>query len=108
MAGPDTKEVTSGNLADFKGAGVAVVDFTATWCGPCQALAPIIDKLATEFKEKVSIGKCDIDQNPDVAAEFGVMGVPTLVFFKDGEQVDQHTGLLPEGALRDKLNGLVG
>ena len=107
MAGPDTLEVSGTNLDDFK-QGVSMVDFTATWCGPCQVLGPIVDKLATEFKDKVKIGKCDIDKNPDVAGAFGVMGVPTLVFFKDGEVVDQHVGLLQEGALRDKLSGLAG
>lgn len=105
MAGPDTLEVSGTNLDDFK-QGVSLVDFTATWCGPCQVLGPIVDKLATEFNGKVKVGKCDIDKNPDIAGEFGVMGVPTLVFFKDGEVVDQHVGLLAEDALRDKLSGL--
>ncbi|MCB9893391.1 MAG: thioredoxin [Planctomycetes bacterium] len=105
MAGPNTKEVTGANLDDFK-QGVSMVDFTATWCGPCQVLGPIVDKLATEFAGKVSIGKCDIDKNPDVAGAFGIMGVPTLVFFKNGEMVDQHVGLLQENALRDKLSKL--
>lgn len=107
MAGPNTKEVTGANLDDFT-KGVSMVDFTATWCGPCQVLGPIVDKLATEFAGKVSIGKCDIDKNPDVAGAFGIMGVPTLVFFKGGQMVDQHVGLMPEAALRDKLNKLAG
>jgi thioredoxin 1 len=105
MAGPDTLEVSGANLEDFK-QGVSMVDFTATWCGPCQVLGPIVDKLASEFKGKLKVGKCDIDKHPDVAGAFGVMGVPTLVFFKDGEVVDQHVGLLPEAALRDKLTKL--
>lgn len=107
MAGPDTLEVSGTNLDDFK-SGTSMVDFTATWCGPCQVLGPIVDKLATEFAGKVKIGKCDIDKNPDIAGAFGVMGVPTLVFFKDGEVVDQHVGLLPEGQLRDKLSKMAG
>jgi len=107
MAGPDTLEVSGTNLDDFK-QGVSMVDFTATWCGPCQVLGPIVDKLATEFSGKVKIGKCDIDKNPDVAGAFGVMGVPTLVFFKDGEVVDQHVGLLAEAQLRDKLSKMAG
>ncbi len=106
MAGPDTAKVTGDSLQNFTKTGTAVVDFTATWCGPCQVLGPIVDKLATEFKGKASIGKCDIDENPDVAAAFGVMGVPTLVFFKDGKVVDTHVGLLPEAALRTKLQKL--
>lgn len=107
MAGPDTLEVSGTNLDDFK-QGISMVDFTATWCGPCQVLGPIVDKLATEFKDKVKVGKCDIDKNPDVAGAFGVMGVPTLVFFKDGEVVDQHVGLLAEAQLRDKLSKMAG
>ncbi|MBZ0137004.1 MAG: thioredoxin [Planctomycetes bacterium] len=107
MAGPDTLEVSGTNLDDFK-QGVSMVDFTATWCGPCQVLGPIVDKLATEFSGKVKIGKCDIDKNPDIAGAFGVMGVPTLVFFKNGEVVDQHVGLLAEAALRDKLSKMAG
>jgi thioredoxin 1 len=106
MAGPDTEKVTGTSLETFTKTGTSVVDFTATWCGPCQVLGPIVDKLASEFKGKAKIGKCDIDENPDVAAAFGVMGVPTLVFFKDGEVVDTHVGLLPEAALRTKLQKL--
>lgn len=105
MAGPDTLTVGSDNINDIKN-GVSVVDFTATWCGPCKVLGPIVDKLATEFKGKVKVGKCDIDQNPEVAAEYGIMGVPTLIFFKNGEMVDQHVGLLQEAALRQKLSQL--
>jgi thioredoxin 1 len=105
MAGADTLEVTSANIEEMK-SGTSVVDFTATWCGPCQVLGPIVDKLATEYKDKVKIGKCDIDKHQDVAQAFGVMGVPTLVFFKDGEAVDQHVGLLKEDELRAKLDKL--
>lgn len=105
MAGPDTLEANASNLDELK-SGVAMVDFTATWCGPCQVLGPVVDKLATEFKGKVSVAKCDIDKNPDIASAFGVMGVPTLVFFKNGEVVDQHVGLLQEDMLRKKLEKL--
>jgi len=107
MAGPDTLEVTSSNIEELK-QGVSLVDFTATWCGPCQILGPVVDKLATEFKDKVKIGKCDIDKHRDVAEAFGVMSVPTLVFFKNGELVDQHIGNLQEDDLRKKLNNLAG
>lgn len=105
MAGPDTLEANASNFEQLT-SGVSLVDFTATWCGPCQVLGPIVDKLATEFKGKVSVAKLDIDKNPDIAANFGVMGVPTLIFFKNGEVVDQHVGLLNEDALRKKLNGI--
>ncbi len=106
MASPEIVHVDGNNVKNLTGAKAAVIDFTATWCGPCQALAPILDKLATEFKGKVSIGKCDIDENPDIAGEYGVMAVPTLLFIKNGQVVDQHAGLLPESNLRQRLSKL--
>lgn len=105
-AAADVVQVNDSNFETFKKAKVAVIDFGATWCGPCQVLAPIVGKLATEFKGKVSIGAVDIDENPDLAGQFGVMAVPTLVFFKDGKVVDQHAGLLPEATLRQRLTKL--
>lgn len=105
-ASADVVHVTNDNFESFKKSKAAVIDFSATWCGPCQVLSPIVDKLATEFKGKVAIGKVDIDENPDLAGMFGVMAVPTLVFFKDGKVVDQHPGLLPEGTLRQRLSKL--
>src|SRR5262245_24979931 len=106
MASADIVHVDGTNLKNLTGAKAAVIDFTATWCGPCQALAPILDKLASEFKGKVSVGKCDIDENPEIAGEYGVMAVPTLVFIKNGQVVDQHAGLLPESHLRQRLGKL--
>lgn len=105
MAGPDTLEANASNIDEIRN-GTSVVDFTATWCGPCKVLGPVVDKLATEFKDKVKVAKLDIDQNPDIAQAYGVMGVPTLVFFKNGEIVDQHVGLLNEDAFRKKLEKL--
>ncbi|MDC1142668.1 thioredoxin family protein [Planctomycetota bacterium] len=95
-------------MEDLKSAPAAVIDFTATWCGPCQVVGPIVDKLATEFSGKAKIGKCDIDANGDVAAEFGIMGVPTFAFFKNGELVEQQSGALPEPVLRQKIEALLG
>jgi len=107
-ASADVQHVTNDNFETFKKGKVALLDFSATWCGPCQVLSPIVDKLAAEFKGKVNVGKVDIDEDPDLAGQFGVMAVPTLVFFKDGKVVDQHAGLLPEGTLRQRLTKLVG
>lgn len=106
-ASADVMHVTTDNFESFKSGKVALLDFSATWCGPCQVLSPIVDKLAAEFKGKVNVGKVDIDEDPDLAGQFGVMAVPTLVFFKDGKVVDQHAGLLPEGTLRQRLSKLV-
>jgi thioredoxin 1 len=70
-----------------------LVDFTATWCGPCKMLAPIVEKLADELAGKIKVGKLDIDNSPDVTARYGVRGVPTVMVFKGGERVAVHVGL---------------
>jgi thioredoxin 1 len=70
-----------------------LVDFTATWCGPCKALAPVVEKLAEEAGGKFKVGKLDIDEAPDVTKRYGVRGVPTVLVFKGGEKVDQHVGV---------------
>ena len=70
-----------------------LVDFTATWCGPCKALAPIIEQLAEELKGKARIGKLDVDDAPATAGKYGIRGVPTVLVFKNGERAAQHVGL---------------
>ena len=76
------------------------MDFWAPWCGPCKMVGPIIDELATEYEGKVIIGKCDVDENGDVAAEYGIRNIPTVLFFKNGELVDKQVGSAPKSALR--------
>ena len=86
------------------GAGVPVlVDFTATWCGPCKALAPIVDQIATELGDKVKVGKLDVDDSPLTAGKYGVRGVPTVMVFKNGQRSAQHVGL----TTKQKLIALV-
>ncbi|MGI6108445.1 MAG: thioredoxin [Eubacteriaceae bacterium] len=97
------------NAGDFQNLvldskGIVLVDFFATWCGPCKALAPVLEKLAPEFEGKVKIYKVDIDQSQQLAAQYRVMSVPTMKIFKDGEVVETIVGLQPESALRDKLS----
>ena len=97
------------NSSEFKSEvlehkGVVLVDFFATWCGPCKALTPIVDKLSDEMSGKVKIVKVDIDENSALATEYRVMSVPTMKLFKDGEVVETLVGLRPESELRDKLN----
>ena len=82
-----------------------LVDFTATWCGPCRALAPIIDQLASELDGKVAVGKLDVDDSPVTAGKFGVRGVPMLMVFKDGQRVAQHVGLTTKARILELLEG---
>ena len=81
-----------------------LVDFTATWCGPCKMLAPIVDQVADALDGKAKVGKLDIDESPVTAGKFGVRGVPTVMVFKGGERVAQHVGLTTKA----KLLELVG
>jgi thioredoxin 1 len=99
--------------ADFeekivKGKEIAVVDCYATWCGPCRMLSPIIDELAGEYKGKINVYKLDVDKNPKTAEKFSVMSIPTVLYFKDGEKVNQTQGAMPIGMLKGHFDKLVG
>ena len=85
-----------------------LVDFWATWCGPCRIVAPSIEQLAAEYEGKAVIGKVDVDHNPQTAMAFGVRSIPTLLFFKDGQVVDQLIGAAPKKTLASKLDMLLG
>jgi thioredoxin 1 len=88
--------------------GVPVmVDFYATWCGPCKALSPIVEKLAGEFDGQLKVGKLNIDEAPQTPSQFAVRAVPTIVFFKDGKAVDTLVGLKKESELRSRIEQLV-
>lgn len=98
-------EVTDATFQDEveKHAGLAVVDFWATWCGPCRMVAPILDQLSTEYEGKVKITKLDVDANIQTATRFNVRSIPTLLFFKDGKVVDQIIGAVPKSAIEGKM-----
>ncbi len=80
-----------------------LVDFTAVWCGPCKMLEPIIKQLAQEWEGKVKVVKLDVDDNPNLAMEYNVMGVPSLILFKDGKPVERLTGYQPKDRLQKKF-----
>ncbi len=84
-----------------------VIDFWAEWCGPCRTIAPIVDELAAEYEGRVNIGKCDVDSNDDIVATFRVRNIPTIVFFKNGEQVDKHVGAISKNDLKAKIDALL-
>ena len=86
------KNLTIDAFKTLVGQGVQLVDFWAPWCGPCKMIAPILDELTGEFEGKAKIVKLNVDDNQDVAQHFGVMSIPTLLLFKDGQKVDQMVG----------------
>lgn len=80
-----------------------LVDFWAAWCGPCRMIAPVVEELAAEYEGRAKIGKLDIDNNSQVAMQYGIRSIPTLLIFKDGQVVDQVVGVVPKNVLVDKL-----
>ena len=101
-------EITDSNFQEILAEGKPVVmDFWAPWRGPCKMVGPIIDELATEYEGKVIIGKCDVDENGDVAAEYGIRNIPTVLFFKNGELVDKQVGSAPKSAYVAKIEAIL-
>lgn len=84
-----------------------LVDFSATWCGPCRQLSPLIDDLAKEYAGRIKVGKVDIDQSQEVAGKYGIMSVPTVLFFKGGQKIDTLVGLNAKSVYKAKIEGLV-
>lgn len=101
-------EITDSNYKEILAEGKpVVVDFWAPWCGPCKMVAPIIEELATEFEGQVIIGKCDVDENSDLPAEYGIRNIPTVLFFKNGEIVDKQVGAVGKTVFVEKVKKLL-
>jgi thioredoxin 1 len=81
----------------------AVVDFWAAWCAPCRMIAPILQEIAEEYDGQLKVAKLDVDQNPQVATQFGIMSIPTMILFKDGEAVERLMGYMPKERLLEKI-----
>lgn len=99
--------VTDQNFDAETKEGLVLADFWAAWCGPCKMIAPVLEELDVELGDKVKIVKLDVDENPETAGKFGIMSIPTLLLFKDGEVVDKMIGFQPKEALAERINAHV-
>lgn len=101
--------ITNENFEEYKnGTTPLVLDFWATWCGPCRMLSPILSELSEQFGDKIIVGKCDVEENDDLAAEFGVRNIPTVLFFKNGQQIDKFVGAASKQVFEQKFQSLIG
>ena len=101
--------ITTENFESYKNGELPlVVDLWATWCGPCRMLAPIVSELANDYDGKIVVGKCDVEENDDIAMEFGVRNIPTILFFKGGQLVDKCVGAASKDKLEEKFKALLG
>ena len=101
-------KITNENYESYKNGSLPlVIDFWATWCGPCRMVAPIIEELANEYEGKVTVGKCDVEEADDIAAEFGILNIPTIVFMKDGKILDKIVGAASKSKIEEKIQALL-
>lgn len=95
--------VTKDNFNETVSQGVSLLDFWAPWCGPCKMQLPIVEELSEELKGQATIAKVNVDEEPELASQFGVMSIPTLILFKDGQPVDKLVGLQSKESLKTKI-----
>ena len=103
-------QITDSSFEEVKasaGEKLMVIDFWATWCGPCRMISPIVDELAEKYSDRVIIGKCNVDENPDLPAQYSIRNIPALLFFKNGELVDRSVGAIPKNELEEKIKSLI-
>lgn len=101
-------QITNENFEQLKAAGKPlVIDFWATWCGPCRKIGPDVEALAEQYADQVTIGKCDVEEQDELASMFGIRNIPTLVFIKNGEIVDKMVGANPKAAIEEKIKSLI-
>jgi thioredoxin 1 len=98
------EHVTDSNFANKTSNGVVLADFWAPWCGPCKMIAPVLEEIDSEMSERLKIVKLNTDENQQVTSQYGVMSIPTLIIFKDGEVVDKIVGFQPKETLVERLN----
>lgn len=102
------KVVTNENFSDIiSGSVPVVVDFWATWCVPCRALAPVVEEVASEYEGKAEIVKCNVDDCEEIAAQYSIRSIPTLIFFKDGKAVDRLVGAVPKSEITARIDALL-
>ena len=100
--------ITNENFESLKnGEQPLVVDFWATWCGPCRMVGPVISELAEQYDGKITVGKCDVEENEELAVEFGIRNIPTILFFKNGQVVDKLVGAQPKAKIEEKFQSLL-
>lgn len=101
-------EITNQNIEELMAQEKPlVVDFWATWCGPCKKIGPIVEELATEYEGKAIIGKVNVEEEDELAARFGIRNIPTILYFKNGEVVDKQVGACSKSVLEDKLKAIL-
>ena len=101
-------QITDSNFEDLRAQGKPmVVDFWATWCGPCKKIGPYIEELAQQYADQVIIGKVDVDENDGLAIRFGIRNIPTVLFFRNGEVADKQIGAAPKAAFEAKIQSLL-
>ena len=102
-------EITSANFEELvlKSDKPVLVDFWAEWCGPCRMVGPIVDELHSDYDGKAVVGKVNVDDQQEIAAEYGIRNIPTILFFKNGEMVDKNVGVAPKADLAKKIDALI-